>query len=454
MTSARTSRVAAVLSALVLVASACGGECDDGARAPRAGSSGTAPAEEIDHTALGLWDDGPCDPARPPLVIGMMTVFESGVISLRDQAIALEVAAAAFNERGGANGACIEVHTCDDGANLDQSLECVREVDEAGVVATVNDQGTVGAAEVSAAMSDAGIPRIASLVTPDDWADPNTYPLDAAGTGVIFMLPQALIDQDVTELGAIRVSLAQAAALVGLLEGIYADQGATFRYDGPVPAGTTDFTQFILGAQAAGAEGVVLALGEQEAVQIVKAGEQLDTQLLMGSSLGTFSHSNISGLGDFAERMVFVGSNPPATADVPVFEALRSDLASTGEEVLQPGNLEGSAMRSWIGLYALLRMIRDAQMTEFTREGIAAMLDAAEDVPMLGMYGGEDWTPALDHPGAFARAGINTWGSWRWDPEADAPDGLEGNFVPVSTIDFDEVMCGSPLGAPESTCGG
>ena len=110
-------------------------------------------------------------------------------------------------------------------------------------------------------------------------------------------------------------------------------------------------------------------------------------------------------------------------------------------------------MRSWIGLYALLRMIRDAGMTEFTREGISTMLDAAKDVPMLDMYGGEDWTPSLDHPGVFKRAGINTWASWKWDPEAAAPDGLKGNFVQVSTIDFDEVMCGSPLGAPADTCG-
>ena len=266
------------------------------------------------------------------------------------------------------------------------------------------------------------------------------------------MLPQALIDQDVKKIGAIRVNLAQAAALVGLLEGIYKDNGATFPYDGAVPAGTTDYTQFILGAQDAGANGVVLALGEQEAVQIVKAGQQLDTHLLLGSSLGTFSHSNISALGDFADRMAFVGSNPPATVDVPVYKALRSDLASTGEEALQPGNLEGSAMRSWIGLYALLRMIRDAKMTEFSREGITKMLNAAKDVPMLDMFGGEDWTPALNHPGVFKRAGINTWASWKWDPKAKAPDGLEGNFVKVSTINFDKVMCGSPLGAPADTC--
>ncbi len=442
----------AVLLAFVLLAAACSDNSGGHASQNDGASGGSVPKEKIDYTALGLWNDGPCDAAKPPLKIGLMTVFESGVISLKDQAIALGVAADAFNKRGGANGSCIKVHTCDDGANLDQSLACVREVDQAGVVATVNDQGTVGAAEVSAAMSKAGIPRIASLVTPDDWGDPNTYSLDAGGTGVIFMLPQALIDQDVKKIGAIRVNLAQAAALVGLLEGIYKDNGATFPYDGAVPAGTTDYTQFILGAQDAGANGVVLALGEQEAVQIVKAGQQLDTHLLLGSSLGTFSHSNISALGDFADRMAFVGSNPPATVDVPVYQALRSDLASTGEEALQPGNLEGSAMRSWIGLYALLRMIRDAKMTEFSREGITKMLNAAKDVPMLDMFGGEDWTPALNHPGVFKRAGINTWASWKWDPKAKAPDGLKGNFVKASTINFDKVMCGSPLGAPADTC--
>ena len=56
---------------------------------------------------------------------------------------------------------CIEVTTCDDGANPDQAVACVRTIDEAGVVATVNDQGTAGQAEVSKAMAAAEIPRIA-----------------------------------------------------------------------------------------------------------------------------------------------------------------------------------------------------------------------------------------------------------------------------------------------------
>ncbi len=59
-------------------------------------------------------------------------------------------------------------------------------------------------------------------------------------------------------------------------------------------------------------------------------------------------------MGDFAEQMAFLWSFPPATADLPVYDALRSDLAASGEEALQPENLKASPMRSWIGLYGLL----------------------------------------------------------------------------------------------------
>jgi ABC-type branched-subunit amino acid transport system substrate-binding protein len=433
-------RAVAIVLSLVLVAAACGG--DGGEGADGANRDVSAP---IDYEALGLWDDGPCDDARDPLAIGLMTVFESPVISLEDQAIALEASAVAFNERGGANGACIEVHTCDDGANLDQALGCVREIDEAGVVATVNDQGTAAALEVSAAMADAGIPRVASNVTFDDWGDQNAYPLDASGTGSAFLLPTTLIGEGVTEIGLIRVDLSESAALVGLMGQLYEDDGVTFPLDVAVPAGTTDFSQFIHAADDAGTGGVNLVLGEQEAVQVVRAAQQLSTGQLIGSTLGTFSQSTVAELGDFADQVRFIWSYPPATVDIPVYAALRDDLAASGDDQLQTENLKASPMRSWIGLYALLRMIRDVGMDEFTREGITTMLDDAEDVPMLGIFGGEDWTPDLDHPGLFQRAGTNHWATYRWDPD----EGEAGGFVETSTISFDEVLCGSPFGAPE-----
>jgi ABC-type branched-subunit amino acid transport system substrate-binding protein len=443
-------RYVAVLGALALVAVACGGDDsgDDSSGGDDGGSE--TPAADIDYEAIGLWDDGPCDESLEPLSIGLMTVYESPVLSLEDQAIALEVSAEAFNARGGANGACIEVTTCDDGANIDQAVGCVRELDEAGVVATVNDQGTAGQTEVSAAMAEAGIPRVASNVTQNDWADPNAYPLDASGTGVTFLMPQGLIDQGIDEIGAIRVDLAEASALVGLISDLYEGE-ATFPYDVPVPAGTTDSTQFILGAEDAGVGGVFLPLGEQEAVQIIRAADQLGTELLISASLGSFSNSNVADFGEIAEQTVFVWSFPPATADVPVYEALRSDLAASGNEDLQPLNLKSSPMRSWIGLYALLQMIRESGTTEFTREGMTQMLQTAENVPMLDIFGGEDWTPNAETDGIWTRKGVERWTTWTWDPEASF-EGSDGNFELASELSFYDIVCGSIFGAPAETC--
>jgi ABC-type branched-subunit amino acid transport system substrate-binding protein len=442
-------RLMVVLLSVTMLAAACSSSDDGDAEAGGSDGGGEAAAADIDYEAIGLWDDGPCDESKPPLHIGLMTTFESPVISLEDQAIALEASAAAFNTRGGANGSCIEVTTCDDKATPDQAVACVREIQEAGVVVTVNDQGLAAQGDVSEAMANAGIPRIASNVTPDDWADPNAYPLDASGTGVTFLLPQGLIDVDITEIAAIRVGQAEASALLPILEGIYEGE-ATFPADIPVPAGTTDFSQLILSAQEAGATGATLAVGEQEAVQVVQAGQQLGAELKLGSSLGTFSQSNIAELGDYAENMVFLWSFAPPTADLPVYDAMRADLAAAGEESLEAVNLKASPVRSWIGLYALLKMIRDSSLTDFTSANIKAMLDAAQDVPMLDMYGGANWTPNENHPGLFTRAGISRWATYTWDPDAEGD--FDGNFVQESELSFDEVLCGSPFGAPADQC--
>ena len=70
---------------------------------------------------------------------------------------------------------------------------------------------------------------------------------------------------------------------------------------------------------------------------------------------------------------------------------------------------------------------------------------------MLGIFGDESWTPNTNHPGLFKRVGTNRWVSWRWDSNAPAPDGVEGgNFVKVSELDFDKILCGSAIGAPRN----
>src|SRR5262249_53331781 len=183
----------------------------------------------------------------------------------------------------------------------------------------------------------------------------------------------------------------------GLLVANYKD--ANFPVDVPIPDGTTDYSQFLLSAQNGGAKGVMLALGPQEATQGVQAGQQLNTPLKIATSL--VSQSRVASLGEFSQQMVYLWSYLPATYDLPVYEALRSDLAVSGEPGLQPATLVANSMRSWIGLYALLWMIRNTKLTDFTRDNITNMLKQAKDVPMLGMFGGENWTPDANHGGIY-----------------------------------------------------
>jgi ABC-type branched-subunit amino acid transport system substrate-binding protein len=428
----------------VLTTAACSGS--SGSKAESSDTTHAA-AQNIDYKALGLWDDGPCDKAEKPLVLGTMAPFETPVLSLEEQAIALQAAAKAFNERGGANGACIEVHTCDEGADPNKAQNCVRELDKAGIVATVNDLPTVALAEVADAFEKAGIPRVAGNAVPEDWAKPNMYTLDAGSTGSALMFPQSLLEQGIKDQGMVRVDVPATAALAGFFDAVYGDDGVKVRFDAPVPGGTTDYGQFILGAQQKNAKGLNLLLGEQEAVQVVRAGKQLGTDLLMATTPGTFSHQNMKDLGDFTKQMVLLWSYPPATFDLPAYEALRADLAASGEESLQPENLRANPMKSWIGLYALLRVLRDTKTTEFTRESVTDALDKAKDVPLLGIFGDETWTPNRNHPGAFKRAGTNHWATYKWDPDAKT-GGFDGNFVQTADINFDKVLCGSPLGGP------
>src|SRR3546814_13795477 len=86
----------------------------------------------------------------------------------------------------------------------------------------------------------------------------------------------------------------------------------------------------------------------------------------------------------------------PATADIAGYDALRADLAASGEEGLQVENLKASPMRSRIGLYALLHMLREDGGNDCTRLGIIEMLHPTAPVPMLHVIVHHDWERTLN----------------------------------------------------------
>ena len=434
-----TVGVTVLTVAVALTAGAC---AEDEKGAPDTGP-------KVDATAAGLWDDGACDTSLDPLTIGIQATFESPVLTAKDQVLALKASAVAFNARGGANGHCIEVESCDEKLDPNRAVDCVRTLDEAGVAVKVNDSTYTPGPEVAEAHANAGIPRFATASGTPDLTDMNSYPIDAGGIGTTMVAPQALIDQDVKHIASIRVDIPAAAALIGIYEDMYADDGVEFVADIPVPAGTTDYSQFITAAEQAGAEGVIIGLGGQEAIQVLRAAQQLDSDLLISASFGTFPYRDVAELGDFGERMVLNGSSVPATADVPVMDVLRSDLAASGVEDLEPRNLKATPMRSWMGLYALLTIIRSSGTEDFSRPNLTSLIEGSGPIDMLGLT--EDWTPNTVNPGTFPRTGNGYYAFYRWDPDAEF-EGTDGNFKQTAEVDFNKLVCGSPIGAPAETC--
>lgn len=460
MTNKHLRRGLAAAMAFAFIAVSCGGD-DSGStatEAPTVSEAPTAsdapvaseapatdaPAAEVDYEAAGLWNDGPCDASLDPLVVGIQAPGETATLTLIDQGWALESSAEAFNARGGANGHCIKAVYCDDQADPNQAVACVKSQDEAGVVVTVNDTTPVGDADTSAGYAAASIPRFAISPGSPDFKDTNSYPMTAGGLGTTFMMAEALRVAGKSKIAIIRVDTPSGSTLKGLLETIFGSKGLTFVADLPVPAGTTDYSQFVIAAQDAGAEAIMMPLGGQESIQVVNAAKQLGVDLLISGSMGTFPLSDIRELGDFGANLVLNEGIIQVYEDNPVTNIARADLALTGHEELTGANIKASPFRSWIGLYALLYMIREAGLTEFTKDTLRSTIEASGEIPMLGLT--RDWTPKTDHPGAFPRIGNGQYYFFQFDPTSVGFDG-EPIFKVIGEGDMDEVLCGT-FGGP------
>jgi ABC-type branched-subunit amino acid transport system substrate-binding protein len=365
--------------------------------ADEGGSDDSTPdeaAEALEPSGL-LVDDGPCDPELEPYPIGIMTVFESQVLSLIDQVRGAEAATEAFNARGGVGGHCMEIQSCDTGLDANGEVSCARELVDAGVVATVHDTTAANPEGVVGVTEPAGLPRIGIAPGTQELSASNSFPIGGGSSGTTFMMAPLLAQAGHKDIAVIHVDTPQVQALPGAMADMLEANDAEIVEMIPVPAGTTDYQQFVLAAEDAGADGVMLALGEAEALQVLDAAQQLDSELVFSASLGTFGQSQAEDLGEFADNMLFNSEVPPATAsldDWPILADVIIDLEASGEPDLERDEIKASAIRSWMSVYALTEAVEQfGDPDDVSREGVTAALEAAEAIEFFDLI--PDWTP-------------------------------------------------------------
>jgi hypothetical protein len=92
-----------------------------------------------------------------------------------------------------------------------------------------------------------------------------------------------------------------------------------------------------------------------------------------------------------------------------------------------------AALKSWVYMYALVKMTRDAGLTEITGEAITEMLNEVTDLDMGGLT--PPWTPNATSEGIFERVSQPYYWTGRWDAD-------EENFV----LDDEQVNVVAALG--------
>ena len=372
-----------------------------------ASTSSKAPA-----AASPLPKTGACDKSKTPVELGITTVLESPVLSLIDQVDAAKASVTAFNKNyDGVGGHCINLTVCDDKADPNAATACARKFVDSNIVATINDTSSFGTKDVATIFADGKLARVDISPNTDDLASPVAYAIGGGGVGTTFMMAPPLLKSGHKKLYMVGVDSPTIELLPKVMEPMIKSYGAEFVGLSKVAGGTTDFQQYILAAEDAGADGVMLPLGENEAVQVLRAAQQLGTKMDFSASLGTFGTADVASFGKFAKQIVFNAELPPITGDAsrwPILPTVIKDLSASGKKELQKDQIKSSPFRSWVAVYHFKTIMENfGDPDNITRESVITAMNTATDVDTFGLI--PPWSPNTTTPVLSFNRISNPW---------------------------------------------
>lgn len=386
-------RVLSVLVAGVLLAAACS-EGDDG------GDSGSATSSEVPgrtDTASGSivgeyageeWFNGTvpdepvaADPGAEPVVVGMINQEDTPLGSFPEIRRAAEASIEFVNtELGGVGGRPIELTSCVVSFDVEQSQACAQEMVQQDVVALtggidVTSNGSIPVLEQNGIPQVGGIP--ANLIEQRSDA---THFFSGGTTGAV-----AAFLADAAENGAETVVIAygefdafeESAREYGVpvAESLGIDvELATF------PVTATDFLPILTRANENDPDAIIMLAAGSSCIPLMETYADLGIEAQLYLVGACAADEIVEAAGDATEGIVFNSEGPVEEGD------LEGDMYNDINDRYADGEGTGTGtigVRSMLNLWALLDELGPE---EVSREGVVALLEAAEDRPSFWGY--------------------------------------------------------------------
>jgi len=335
--------------------------------------------------------------AAAPVKVGMIYAVTSplgGNPAARD---AFTAAIKAFNKRGGvgANGAKIKGIVCDTRGDANQEVACARRMVDEGVVATLNDLTFNNPAGVVDVLEAAGIARIGLGPTNvAEFGSNVSYPISAGVIAAYVGTAVGFAEDGNTKICLVRTDAPTGATFGAFLTPMFNAVGVDIICDVTVATGATDYTPYIAEAQRSNPDAILISHTDEVGTQLIAAMAQLNTELPMGGSPGTFDIDTLKKYKDITTGTVLSESFPyPSQNNVKNFPGLKqffADMKASGKKTLQPREIGPTALSPWMAVLGFVNVTEG--LDDFTKESVVQALETAIDVDLMGLT--PAWTPS------------------------------------------------------------
>jgi ABC-type branched-subunit amino acid transport system substrate-binding protein len=426
--------VVAIACAGALAFAGCGSSDDSGSTSTSSSTSGSATTASADA------------PTGTPVKLGVVYTTGSPIQNSGQVAAADKAAIAVLNANGGLAGHPVELVTCDDKGDPNETATCGRKMVSEKVAAVAGGVLINGAA-LNPILAAAKIPQVGIVpYVPVEFNAKNVYTFNGGGFfAESFLAAYAGKEQLKTSIVA-----AQSAAAQGFVKGMEATisaMGSKYVNNVPVSANQADWAPIVAGVTRNGADTAQSLVDTEQTKQLLAANESAGAPIKHVLTISPFSAADSDAIGgDAAFSRIVIGSPfPPFNQDSPTMSRFRDELAAeekTGDADAALGKQDLASLGGWLSIQALAELAKNGALKgDVTAASVTAALDSAKDLDLGGLI--PPWTPTAPGPKGFSRVS-NT------KNYLIVYDGTEPKLLTPKPLSIEDVAAGKAPALPAS----